>query len=859
MVPVRLVLRNFLSYGEDVPPLDFTGIHIACLSGENGHGKSALLDAITWALWGSARACDNNRGADQLIRLGATEMEVELWFESGGRIYRVVRKRLKPSGVGRQGRPLLELQLDTPNGFIPLTGNTTQDTQRRINDILRMDYDTFINSAFLLQGRSNEFTTSPPAKRKEVLGRILGLETYDNLAERARELSRTRGRDADELARELQRIDRALERRPELEAQQAATQAELSEIEARLREQEGLLTTLRDALAAQEGQRRQLERARANLKQTEDELRRLSTEAESHRQRIAAHQALLAERDEIEGSYQRLLAAQAEESAMSERLQRVQVLERERERLERLIETERQDLLRQENLLAADVQRLRQQVAQMPAWSAELQSVQQALTDLRAEEEQAASFRERAQTARAEAQALQMAVQQLGSDLDELRLRLAAISHGDDTHCPLCGTDLGHAGIAEVERKLREEEATKTRQMAEHQQRAAALQGQAEQDEREALTLEREVTQRREAMTARRAMLETALADAQTASEALKQRDAELTVVRQRLTTEDYATDERAKLGHLVRQIASLGYDAARHTAMREEIAALRPYEERHRQLQTAVTLLERDQEGLANVERNRQTWLRQQEQAQAEVKDLEERIARQPDLESKVAAVQAERDRLAQTQSRYREMLGAIGQQLDELRRLAMERARSEAAYREAAQEKETYSELGAAFGKSGVQALLIDSALPEIEEEANRLLSRMTAGRMTLHLSTQRPTRTGEQETLDIQISDELGTRGYELFSGGEAFRIDFALRVALAKLLAHRAGAPMPTLIIDEGFGSQDASGRERLLEAITAIKNDFQRVLVVTHIDELRDAFPVRIEVTKTPQGSSVTVI
>jgi exonuclease SbcC len=95
--------------------------------------------------------------------------------------------------------------------------------------------------------------------------------------------------------------------------------------------------------------------------------------------------------------------------------------------------------------------------------------------------------------------------------------------------------------------------------------------------------------------------------------------------------------------------------------------------------------------------------------------------------------------------------------------------------------------------------------------------------------------------------------------MYSGGEAFRIDFALRIALSKLLARRAGAPLPTLIIDEGFGSQDAGGRERLVEAINSIQDDFEKILVITHIDEMKESFPVRIEVTKGLEGSKVEVV
>jgi exonuclease SbcC len=104
-----------------------------------------------------------------------------------------------------------------------------------------------------------------------------------------------------------------------------------------------------------------------------------------------------------------------------------------------------------------------------------------------------------------------------------------------------------------------------------------------------------------------------------------------------------------------------------------------------------------------------------------------------------------------------------------------------------------------------------------------------------------------------------DEVGDRDYGLLSGGEAFRVNFALRIALSKLLARRAGARLETLVIDEGFGTQDGKGREKLVEVIDAVKDDFRRILVITHIEELKDAFPVRIEVFKDRDGSHVTIV
>jgi len=86
-----------------------------------------------------------------------------------------------------------------------------------------------------------------------------------------------------------------------------------------------------------------------------------------------------------------------------------------------------------------------------------------------------------------------------------------------------------------------------------------------------------------------------------------------------------------------------------------------------------------------------------------------------------------------------------------------------------------------------------------------------------------------------------------------------VNFAIRLALSRVLAKRAGARLQTLVIDEGFGSQDIEGRQRLIEAINLVRDDFQKILVITHLEELKEAFPARIEVEKTLRGSRVTVV
>ncbi len=175
-----------MCYRENVPPLYFDGIHTACISGDNGNGKSALIDAMTWALWGKTRA----KSDDDLIHQGQTEVGVEFDFAIGQQQYRIIRKHAKPKRRRASGQTILEFQIATGDGFKPITGNSVLETQKKIIDLLHMDYQTFINSAFLRQGHADEFTKQPPTKRKEVLANILGLSIYDELEERAKNLAK---------------------------------------------------------------------------------------------------------------------------------------------------------------------------------------------------------------------------------------------------------------------------------------------------------------------------------------------------------------------------------------------------------------------------------------------------------------------------------------------------------------------------------------------------------------------------------------------------------------------------------------------------------------------------------------------
>jgi exonuclease SbcC len=218
----------------------------------------------------------------------------------------------------------------------------------------------------------------------------------------------------------------------------------------------------------------------------------------------------------------------------------------------------------------------------------------------------------------------------------------------------------------------------------------------------------------------------------------------------------------------------------------------------------------------------------------------------------------------LTATQNRERELharLFSLEKELSALSEQKVELLAHQSQFQALEKEHRLYAELVDIFGQKGIQAVVIENALPEIEQAANDLLSQMTEGRMHLKFQTLKSLKSRDalSETLDIFISDEMGTRSYETFSAGEAFRVNFAIRLAISRTLARRAGAKLQTLVIDEGFGSQDTQGKSRLVEAINAVSNLYACILVITHVDDLKSLFPTRIEVQKFPEGSRIQLL
>lgn len=854
MIPIRLTLHNFMPY-RDAQTLDFSGIHTASICGDNGSGKSAIIDAITWALWGETRA----KRDDDLVHQGETEMEVDFEFAVGEQQYRVLRRYARPKRQGASGQPLLHLYIGGEGGFRTIDGDTKTQTQHKILETLHMDYDTFVNSAYLRQGHADAFTTATPARRKEVLGSILGLAVYEALAERARALARQRDTEREHLARSLAEVDTELAQVPACEAEKVAAEADIERLAADIRVQEATLTGLRK-------QREELEVKRAHLALIERgvaEKTRTLAQAESQArqllERIQEHEGVLARSEEIEAGYARFVAARDQNDALGKKSLMATRLTQKRHDLEFAIARANQALVREQAQGQGTVTALQTEVATLPRLREDLVKSMRLLEQFAGEEEGLKQRRQTIQQLMAQVHALDQERGRLENEIEGIVEKLRLLRTQKGATCPLCGCALGEDGLQHIESEFANERLTRSDAMKAAQAEAQVKQTELKTLVEETQVAERRLSQARAQAQARAGALERETERAEQAVAQLADVKAQVREIEERLTARAFATAEQEQLRQVDAAFTVLDYDAQVHDRVRQEYESYRQYEAPWQQLGEAERLIAREREDMARAQAMAEELRAGLEADAGKKQSLTAETEALPSVAINLSQTESQLGSLAGQRNVTQERLGSIKGKLVHLQELAIKRKEREADQRLAAEEAQVYDDLGKAFSKNGVQGLIIETAVPEIENEANRLLARMTDNRMNVKFEMQRPTQKGDAiETLDIKISDELGTRNYELFSGGEAFRIDFSIRIALSRLLARRAGAPLPTLIIDEGFGTQDQAGIEKLREAITSIQDDFEKVLVITHIEELRDAFPARIEVTKEENGSRISL-
>jgi DNA repair protein SbcC/Rad50 len=850
VIPVKLVLEDFLSFASP-EPIDFTTFDVACLTGNNGAGKSSLLDGLTFALFGAARGCEGGQNQDRLIRDGADETHVEFTFLLGGSTYRITRHRT------RAGKGEIHFVVGDGENWKNIAGETLRATEAKIASVLRMDYRTFTASAFFVQGRSEDFLSRmSPNERKEVFARLLDLGVYDDLEEAAR----TKARDAERHRKEVHgRIEQLEASLPDLDAISSDIAGARKKSEQVTMDIERKNVEVSEARAVVAG----LERDEAVLAAERATLATLSKDAAAAREFVASKtrdlellDTLLARADEAKQAVDEAATLREAESGAQKQQQAAAALDVRRAALVATIEGERRALEDRRTETARTI-------AKGDAELKELAGVVRTIAEIDERLEGIASSADAVDEVRAQLQHHEIAGARLQEQQTALSEKLTTATEALQVlgsgggECPVCGSALDAAHRAQAKKRLQAE--IKTSSAAVQTARAGI-----ETEKKEAKRLREDLRRleaavvEREKLVATREGLSVKVERRRTLEEELNELRTAVAEIETALRDELFATELRTEAASLELKIGEI-YDEQAHSRIRARLVELEPY----------AALAGRIEE----AQKQRAPLAAEIEGAHVRVGELDgavaEREAVVERLTSQISALEDARSAVAEAESMVDGLQTAMAGLVAEIarleerdaaaRRTASEIDASRTEERSAATEHRRYRRLVEAFGRGGIPDLIIDNALPELEDDANQILGRLSDHEMSVHFVLQRDTKSGKaKDTFEALVHHDGGVRDFAMFSGGEAFRVAFAVRLAMSKLLVRRSGARLETLVIDEGFGTQDPEGRQRLIEAINLARAEFGKVLVITHLDDLKDQFGTQIAVTKGPEGSVLQV-
>lgn len=901
MIPKKLQIKNFLSYGPEPQTIDFLSYNLICLSGKNGHGKSALLDAITWVLWGQARKTTGTSKADEgLLHLGQKHMLVTFDFEINNTSYRVRREFVKTQSTPFSA---LDFGIVKPDGsFTTLTDKTIKTTQIKLEKTIGITFESFINSAFLRQGQANEFSKKSPKERKDILATILQLDRFENLKKVAIEKIKTLQQNLlqhqginNRITQEISELKIALIEKNEHEKELKSIEKEEQILEQILKEDEEIKSSLLE-------QNKNYEIVQIQQKQYEQQLIETTERIiilEKDFQKIKLEQTSIANIHDLENEQKELRAiVTIHQEKLNKRLEikdqyltfqeKKQLLEKELESEKNLLTQEyeiktkvlEEQIKQQEEIIKLGEKKSIEILQEISLQETIIAAHEKTITKQTAALEMYTFYEKQFEDHKSQYQSYTTRIALLEQQILDVTQKHSLSLNNQDPSCPLCEQNLSSSRKKFLEQKFQDTHEVHTKELENIKKETAILHKILIEEH---ATLQ-EYKKNNDAYTklivqvdgikehVQKLIKEVDLEKEYIFKMQLKLQELSKIITENKNHHKTYLLNPENQKKELIYKTLIQKIDVLKQTAQTLAYNKENHEKDFKRLQETELKLLacNKIQKEVAQQEQRRQQIIDLQtthEKLEQTYKFFNEQVQMMKNLPHKITEhLKIEHEHKQQMQliankkSNLLNKKAILDLQSKKVMSLELEQMTIEKEIKSINSEVLDFTEISKALGKDGLQALLIEQALPEIEQQANILLAQLTDNQTQIFIESLRDLKKGgSKETLDIKISDAIGLRPYEMFSGGEAFRIDFALRIAISKLLARRAGTALQTLIIDEGFGSQDDDGLQLIMDSILKIQDNFAKIIIVSHLPSMKEQFPVQFLVQKKSSGSTITVI
>ncbi|KAK3582626.1 hypothetical protein CHS0354_024180 [Potamilus streckersoni] len=861
MIPKRLEISNFLSYSEVPQILNFDLFSLVCLAGENGAGKSSLMEAIPWAIWGKARATN-----EHIIRRGASSARVIFDFSQKQQNYRIIR-----SSHLTEPRHILDLQLildsnnpDSEYSFKSLSESTIKKTQEKIDSLVGISYGTFVHTCFLSQGEADLFMKAKPAERKLALGEILQLSEYQTYSEKANEKVNTLKKDIIKYEAERNALSFDEKILPALNLQINTHKTERLKIADEIRAQKGRQIEYEQKLELIIKNEKELIKLQTIYSNLEKEHEQLEFDISTASNKRNEAEKVLRTKPDLESKFNRLNLIHSELEIAERKYHVATKLTNDKEAAEA-------KLLAEKKLFSTNVVQLNEQCQAIILERNKSQNPSEIKYDLLDKSQKLQSHISQLEQALSNYEQVKKDLDTSKNDLTKHRSDLNHILEDQEKItasalqlkslkeqvCPTCKTQLNDNTKSEIIENFRNEYKFLDNQkkaieqaLKEYEDKTKQLMLQLKRLDEDKKTLDEKKLE----LTKINAKLHHIDEDiARTAQSEERLRQLKINIKDRERNFKAIENDLTNTINQIQQNIKSTGYEPLAYAKLKEEATLLAKSEKDYYKLIEVENSVVHYNEELEKLKDRLTINSNERKNISSQIAKLRLSNTDKAELNNKLSTIQRDIENLRIKDSTLENEIIHLSQECARYQDKAEKITALNNIIKETEIEANEYDMLKRAFDKDGVQSFLIRESIPQLEHTTNSLLSRITNNKTSIKIKTDEITKSTQpkvRHVMDIDISDESGNiRPYETFSGGERFKVDFSLRVGLSKLLASQRNFNIQLLVIDEGFGTQDSEGIAALIETIQTIESDFAKIIIISHIDEVKDSFLEKITIKK----------
>ena len=856
MIPSKLRLTNFMCYRGTTEALDFDQFEVVCITGENGNGKSALLEAITWVVWGKTKVLFSK----DLITKGENDMLVDFEFfidyisddSELNNKYKIIRSIRTKSGGS-----ILDLQQFDGSNYVSISGDTISETQKQIINLVNMDYETFVNTSYLMQGNADRFTTSKPDERKDILSAILNLDHYQNLADFTRNI--LRNTDSYINANNIL-VDRTRLEISDLDPGNNGTDFIEKEI---INLNQKIESLNKQKLKLQ--QNLQLNNKYFNeISDFQSKKQLLSSSYENNIDMInnlndllLKDNELLIQSDNILDRYNDAITKQKElddlyiaSSKYQDINNQLNTLQNELDFRMNELEIELRNLSKNRNVLD---KKINQDKFLLEDNQKNLSGYCSKITELNKLNENYLNL-----------------INKFSDEITQFKNKLVTLQTSNKDHenkldllqkehktCPLCKSGLNDETKKSIVFDLNNKIQLNIKDINNNKSKL-------DESEKEFFYIQDKYKKTTKSLTDLTSTINLLNNDCIRIKKEIDENINQILSYKNLMNDTKYLYENdikikvnKNKIWELNLLLDDLKFDQDRFSTLINEVPDFKTESEKN------FLLLNQSEERIKENKVKLNTLNIDSLIIKDQIKALEKNIK---NINQIINSLNIKSDSSENIDFSLDDLKKTLMLKQNSLNYLISKKNYLDEILinnKELYIKSEDLKFLELSFSRNGIQALIIENVLPSLELEANKLLSYLTENKLSINLQIRKGRRLKNTEDfsqeIDIIIADENGAvREYETYSGGESFRIDFAIRIALSRLVSLRSGVRSPILFIDEGFGSQDQIGQDRLREAIQKVSNSenykFKKIIVITHLESLKESFGVALEVSKNESSS-----